>query len=376
LIRALGCEGIDTYLLDTDKRNISRYSKYCKHFKLVSKAIYDSSESFLAFFDDLKRELKLENCVVFATDDLNISFLSKNKKKLENNFIIPVPGWEIVEKFYNKKSTYKVAQNLDIPIPISYFPSDESDLKEVNYLFDYPLIIKPAIMHNFYLKTKSKVFKAGSFEELKDFYNRASSLIDKSDIIIQEIIPGGPSNLYSFGSFFKNGKARGYIMGRRSRQIPMDFGKASTFVESCDIPEIMDLSTKLLKEVNYYGLSEVEFKFDQRNQEFKLLEVNPRTWKWHSIAFSAGINLPYMLYCDLLDKEFSNSSDAIPDGLKWIDLYTDLYVSIQEIAKGQLSFSDYFGSIRGRKTFSVLSQEDILPFIMESLYLPYLFKKR
>jgi len=286
-----------------------------------------------------------------------------------------VAGWDVIEKFYNKKSTYTVAQNLEIPIPVSYFPSDESDLQEVNYLFEYPLIIKPAVMHNFYSKTKKKVFKVRNFDELKNLYRRASSLIDASNIIIQEIIPGGSNTLYSFGSFFKNGNACGFIVGRRARQIPMDFGKASTFVELCDIPEIINLSTKLLKGINYYGLSEVEYKFDTRTREFKLLEVNPRTWKWHSLAYKSGINLPYMLFCDMIGKDFI-AGGGPNRNLKWIDFYTDLYVSLSEILKFNLPVGQYLNSLKGEKTFSVMSLDDPVPFLMETLLLLHLWRTR
>ena len=101
-------------------------------------------------------------------------------------------------------------------------------------------------MHEFYKKTKHKVFVIHNKEDLKRKYLKACSATNPSDIIIQEIIPGGPENLYSFGSFFNNGEAVASIMGRRSRQIPMDFGKASTFAELCEIPEIYEFGIKLL----------------------------------------------------------------------------------------------------------------------------------
>jgi D-aspartate ligase len=184
-------------------------------------------------------------------------------------------------------------------------------------------------MQEFYEKTKCKVFVCNNEKELKDRYFEASRIIDPSEIIIQEIIPGSADNLYSFGSFFKDGKQAIYVIGRRSRQIPMDFGKASTFVELVEIPRVRDLSLKFLEYLKYYGLSEVEFKYDARDGEYKLLEINPRTWKWHSIASQSGFNLPYSLYCDILgiDDGQSRIKNNKMNDIKWMDPYTDLYVS-------------------------------------------------
>ena len=375
LIRALGMEGIPVYLLDTIPYNVGRYSKYCKKFTKMPSDIYDSSDKFIDIFKKIHRIYNLDEWIIFPTDDLTVAYLSKNKHELSEYFTIWTSEWNCIKYCYDKKLTYNLAESIGIPIPKSYFPEDVSDLNEVDYLFKYPIIIKPAIMHEFYKRTKHKVFVVKDKEELKEKYLKACSATKPSDIIIQEIIPGTSENLYSFCSFFKNGEPIAYIMGQRSRQIPMDFGKASTFVELCEIPEIYELGIKLLKAINYYGLSEVEFKKDSRDGKYKLLEINPRTWKWHSIALKSGINLPYMLYCNLTEKEI-NTKNSYKKRVKWIDLYADLYIVISEMLKGKMSFKDYFKSLNGEKIDAVLSFDDLKPFIIETILLPYLWKKR
>ena len=376
LIRALGMKRIPVYLLDTTNYNISRYSKYCKKFIQMPFEVWDSSDNFIGFLKKIHKIYNLDEWIIFPTDDLTVAYLSKNKHELAEYFTIWTPEWDCVKYCYDKKLTYKLAESIGIPIPKSYFPEGIFDLSEVDYLFQYPIIIKPAIMHEFYKKTKHKVFVIHNKEDLKRKYLKACSATNPSDIIIQEIIPGGPENLYSFGSFFNNGEAVASIMGRRSRQIPMDFGKASTFAELCEIPEIYEFGIKLLKAINYYGLSEVEFKKDPRDGIYKLLEVNPRTWKWHSIALLAGINLPYCLYCDMIERKLKISNNKNRRDVKWIDLYTDLYIVIGEMLKGKMSISDYLVSLNGEKTDAVLSFEDLKPFIMETILLPYLWKER
>lgn len=74
----------------------------------------------------------------------------------------------------------------------------------------------------------------------------------------------------------------------RMRQHPIDFGNATTYAEVSDSPEPVVYAEKLLAAAGYSGLCEVEFKRDARDGTFKLLEVNPRTWKWHAIADKAG----------------------------------------------------------------------------------------
>ena len=82
-----------------------------------------------------------------------------------------------------------------------------------------------------------------------------SSLIDPSEIIIQEMIEGGPKNLYSYACFFGGEKSIGSICAKRSRQHPMDFGQASTYAESVHIPELYEMGNRILKKMGYFGIA-------------------------------------------------------------------------------------------------------------------------
>ena len=152
----------------------------------------------------------------------------------------------------------------------------------------------------------------------------------------------------------------------------MDFGNASTFVESVYVPELVDLGTRLLKAIDYYGLSEVEFKRDVRDGEFKLLEMNARTWLWHSLAIRCGVDFPYLLYNDLIGNEVVPRTH-FRENVKFIHIYTDFVVVIKEIMRANMTLGDCIKSLNGEKEFAVFSWDDPMPFIAESLMLPYLW---
>ena len=63
-------------------------------------------------------------------------------------------------------------------------------------------------------------------------------------------------------------------------------------------------------------------------------------------------------------------------GIKWIDGYTDVYISLKEIISGNLKVLDYIKSLNGEITYPVLSKDDVLPSIAETLLIPYLWKVR
>jgi len=368
-LKSLGEKGVPLCLLDSEL-HIGRFSRYAKRFFKCPHIKYETS--FLDCLKGLATEEKLHGWVVFPTDDETVYVLSKHKTELEQYYRITTPHWNTTKYAYNKKLTYELAIELGISIPITYFPDNLEDISKFDLSF--PLVIKPAIVKKFYNVTKRKVFVANNEQELKDLYKQACQVIPSSEILLQEYIPGGTEYQYSYCAMFKDGKALSSLIARRSRQHPMDFGHASTFVETVNIPQLEHIGRKFLNAIDYYGIAEVEYKQDPRDGQYKLLEVNPRIWGWHTISRKAAVSLTYVLFEDIIGNRVSE--DGFEEGVKWIRLSTDIPTGIREIIKGNMSFKDYMLSLRGKKEFAVLSIKDPLPIIMETLLLPYFLIKK
>jgi len=126
--------------------------------------------------------------------------------------------------------------------------------------------------------------------------------------------------------------------------------------------------------INYYGFAEVEFMQDPRDGNYKLIEVNPRVWGWHTIAIASGVDLPYLLYQDIIGEEMDVRLPI--DNLKWVRLITDVPTVLSEIIGGRLRIRDYLKSMKGKKEFAVFALNDPLPFLAEVALIPYLWVKR
>ena len=203
---------------------------------------------------------------------------------------MPVPGWEITQKFFDKSNAYRIADENGIPIPRMYTASSLDELLAQDLVF--PLVLKPTFKENYYEKTHKKAILVENRDELIAEFNAMIALIPASQIVIQEMLTGGPRNLYSFVTVFDGERAVAGMSARRSRQHPMDFGHATTFAESVKVPEIEELAARFLKAIGYRGIAEVEFMYDDRAQCYKFIEMNGRVWGWHTLAKSAGVNLP------------------------------------------------------------------------------------
>src|SRR5262249_25517761 len=226
---------------------------------------------------------------------------ARNRSRLSEWFRVPTPEWETVKWAWNKRNTYCLAEKLGIPIPRTWCPRSVEELDEIDA--EFPLGIKPAVKEDFFYATKAKAWRVNSREELRDLFNKASGHAAGNEILVQEIIPGDGNYQFSSCMFVKNGRAIGSMTAQRWRQHPPDFGRAATYVETVNCPAIEEPTLRFLKAIGYYGLAEVEYKLDPRDGQFKLLDVNARTWGFHCLGRPAGVDFSHLLFADQIGEQ-------------------------------------------------------------------------
>jgi len=362
IVRILGRRGVPVTVVDETNRCIARRSRYCSAFHLVS------NEQLPGFLLGTECSTKYRGRVIFPTNDFHVRLLSSNMEDLGRYYRVSTDRPEVVDLFYNKINTYRLAEKTGIPIPLTFYPGREEDLDDPEIPF--PCIVKPAVMFDFYRKAGKKVFLCRNRAELRAFYKRALLIIPASEIIIQEVIPGDGRNQFSACFLCIDGRSYVKLTACRMRQHPIDFGNATTYAEVTDRPEPAVYGEELLAAAGYSGLCEVEFKRDARDGTFKLLEVNPRTWKWHAIADKAGT--PFIpLWFDYLNgsaiEPVSGQRQA-----SFCHSATDIPVRLVLLLRG----ADYWNRKVSPVQGAVWSSDDPAPWFFEKLYLPDLIMNR
>jgi D-aspartate ligase len=237
-----------------------------------------------------------------------------------------------------------------------------------------PYAIKPAIKEHFFYATKAKAWRASNRLELSEKFQKASAQLPPGEVMIQDLIPGDGSQQFAYCAFFKEGRAIGSMVVRRARQHPPEFGRASTYVETIELPLLEELSERFLRAINYHGLVEVEYKLDPRDGQYKLLDVNGRTWGYHTLGFSAGVDFPSMLFADQAGEVVEPR--RAKSGVRWVRLTTDVPMAALQILRGNLNWREYLRSLRRCHADAVFNRQDPLPGLAEFCLLPYLFLKR
>lgn len=370
ILRSLGRRGIPCCIVDNELA-IAGLSRYCTHSVRVSN-LRDESRTISTLLE-IGKELKLAGWVLYPTRDETVAALSRHRERLTAQFKVPTPRWDAVSPAWDKRKTYRLSEKLDIPCPLTWFPESLNDLEAIDV--SPPWVIKPAIKENFIYSTKVKAWLASDRTQLEQRFQEAQRIVPLGEIMVQELIPGGSERMFGFCSFFKEGRSQATMVTRYRRQHPPLFGRSCTAVETVDCLEVEELGEKFLKAIDYYGLTEIEFKLDPRDGRYKLLDVNARTWGYHNLGSAAGVDFPFYLYEDQCGRPLPGAIRT-RKGVNWIRLVTDIPVGFMGILRRQFSLRDYWRSVSRFDIESVHSWQDPLPGLAETALIPYLAWKK
>jgi len=369
IVRSLGRRKVPVCVID-DEHSIARFSRYATH--AVAVASLRQERQTVDVVIETGRRLGLEGWVLYPTRDETVAAFARQHSLLTEMFRVPTPSWNTIKWAWDKRNTYQLADELGIPTPRTWYPDSVDDLEQIT--IEPPFTIKPAIKEHFFYATKAKAWRANNRFELRELFLRAAAQVSPGEVMVQDLIPGDGRNQFAYCAFFKEGRAIASMVVRRSRQHPPEFGRASTFVETVDLPILEELSMRFLRAINYYGLVELEYKLDPRDGQYRLLDVNGRTWGYHSLGSAAGVDFPYLLFADQTGECIQSCRGKA--GVSWIRLITDVPTGVLEIVKGRQDWLAYLRSLTGFHVESVFSGEDLLPGLVEVALLPYLYAKR
>ena len=356
IVRSLGRHGIPVWVL-TDEHRVAAASRYARR---VLEWPDDDGER-VAFLLELERAHGLEGWALYPDGDDTAALLAQAHCTLSERYRVTVPPWEVLEWAYDKRKTYALAAQLGIAHPRTAYPRGRADV--LAYDGPFPAILKPASRPTMNRFTVAKAWRADDLETLVARYDEACALIDPALIMIQELVAGDGGAQRSYAALCRDGEPIASLAARRWRQWPMDFGRASTYVETIDPGPIEEPARRVLEALRFDGIVEIEFKYDAREGRHKLLDINPRVWGWHTLGRRAGVDFPYLLWRHVRGETVAPVRART--GVRWVRALTDVPTALGEIRRGRLGPLAYLASLRPPIEFAVLALDDPLPALAE-----------
>jgi predicted ATP-grasp superfamily ATP-dependent carboligase len=315
IIRALVEKKLSVGVLFHKKLSLSFLSRYVTKRFIVSPFIYDDESIYL---NEIISILKNNNIkVLLPIGNISNNLVSRFKSEINRYTKVPIVDYEKMNIAQNKSKTFKLAKEINIPIPLTYHINSVHEIEDIKEKISYPAVIKKVNPN------ESGVIYCNNSMELTTLYKgNAKQLNEKSKLpIIQEYIRGEGVGFYAL---FNKGKCKAYFMHERLHEYPIT-GGSSTLAKSSYNEKLKYMGEKILSALNWHGVAMVEFKRD-RMGHYYLMEINPKFWGSLELSYKAGLNFPYMVYLLALEKKIPSQSYkkdiyfrwSIPHDLMWM----------------------------------------------------------
>lgn len=263
------------------------------NFKQIDRL--NDQEVFVPALKEIARQYSNYKLLLLACGDDYAKLIIKNKPALQEFFTVPYIDESLMDQILLKENFYKMCEKYDFKYPgTATCTYDTYETFEVP--FAYPIIIKASNSVEYWACSfpgKKKVFIAHDEVEKTAILKAIYSSTYKDTLIIQEFIPGDDSYMRVMNAYVgKDGKVKLMCLGNPilEEHSPEGIGSYAAIITTYD-EKLMDKVRHFLEDIGYTGFANFDMKYDARDGEYKLFEINLRNGRSSYYVTAAGYNL-------------------------------------------------------------------------------------
>jgi D-aspartate ligase len=299
VVRSLGRTGLPVYSLCNPHELVTK-SRWYRPAPQTGRPV--PPEELAAYLESLS----IQKAVLIPSSDDWARAAAELPESLRGRFPASVPDPQVMQILTDKWCFAEMLQSLGVagPKTILLRSLDEmSNLPDAQY---EGMFLKPTNSQEFALRHNVKAFRLESKKHALAIMAGEGKSGAGFPILLQEYIPGPADKYFLVDGFAdRHHRIRALIARRRLRMYPPRFGN-STFSETIplgQVQEAVDTVERLCSALKYRGIFDAEFKYDDRDGRYKMVEINARPWWFVEFATRCGMDLCRMAYDDALDLE-------------------------------------------------------------------------
>lgn len=278
---------VEIHVLSPKNRNVF-FSRHCKAHELLS----DNDTSKIRF--DRVKEISEKNSieVLLPIGEIGIRFVQKYRDHLNDMFRIPpVPGVNVLNTVSDKWLLNEFLRKKSYPFVKSIPLKDKLNGETSDTLF--PVLLKPRIgaggigIH--YVESRDVLLKKLESSGLRSGY------------IIQEYMQGTNIDLSVLCS---NGEILAYTIQKPLFRVKNSF-EFSKSIEFINNTKLLNFGTEILSDLKWSGIAHIDFIYNEKKDQFFLIDFNPRYWGTLTGSVLAGVNFPFLACRLALDESFT-----------------------------------------------------------------------
>lgn len=276
--------------------------------KLVKIAVVEprleEDEVFVAVMKKFAADHPNTTRVLVSCGDNYTGLMARNRAALEGLYHFACPTPELWEQLDMKENFYKACEAHGIAFPRTFGCTAEN-WRTVQLPFDFPCIIKASnsvAYWNCKFPHKKKVFIANNRQEFEEIVAAIYSSSYQDSLVLQEYIPGEDCQMRVLNCYSGlDHKVRLMALGRPllEEQTPEGIGNYAAILSVKD-EELMGRMKAFLEDVGWEGFSNFDMKYDVRDGQYKMFEMNPRQGRSSFFVTASGYNLAKWLVDDVV----------------------------------------------------------------------------
>ena len=306
----------------------------------------------------------LRGAVLLAASDAALMLIAQHRTELAAKYVLDDSCVSAQQTMLNKLSTYRAAESAGVPTPKFWLAQTPDEIEQLRDELVFPLIVKPQLSHLFEERFGAKFLVATDFEQLLNAFRIVADA--QIPALLMEQIPGPDSQLCSYYTYLDEECNPLFDFTKRIiRRFPVNMGAACYHVTDW-IPEIREPALRLFRGVGLRGLANVEFKLDERDGQYKLIECNARFTAANGLVARCGMDLAQFVYRRLTG-EPQQPLTHFRSGIRlWYPLedfkaFRDLH------RRGELSWAGWFKSLLHPQMLPFFAWSDPWPSVSHEL---------
>ncbi|MBT1182080.1 carboxylate--amine ligase [Bifidobacterium sp. CP2] len=324
-----------------------------KFSRIVNVHVVPDFDNFVTFRDfmlSLGKQLKDEDpdraLLLIPCGDVYANLLSQCGDDLRRYFVYNTLDIRLSRRLAYKATFYQMCEQYDLPHPRTKTVTAE-DVKlgaYKNLPFDYPVAMKPAnsvewLDIDFEGRRKAYIFERP--EDLDVMIRRAYDAGYTSEMVIQDFIPGDDSRMRVLNAYVDHHhRVRMMFLGHPLLEdpSPVAAGNYAAIIPDFN-QDVFDRIKSFLEDIGYEGVANFDMKYDERDGEYKLFEINLRQGRSSYFVTLNGFNLAKYFVDDLIEDTPFDGNTVFGRGSKlWLEIprsiFTDYVAAGEDKMRG------------------------------------------
>lgn len=231
--------------------------------------------------------------VVIPMGDKNVSFLSENRREIEEvgNCKCACPDIKLLEDVEDKHRFMAFCEKNGVPHPKTIVLSSDN-LEGVAMEVGFPALIKPD-----YSVGARGITRVNNIEELKKSFPEVSKKYGACTL--QELIEN--EEYYYNVMLYRaaDGRLLGHAISKIVRMYPVHAGSSSCLI-TVENDELLNICKNCLDKLGWVGMADFDVLQRLDNKEYKIIEINARVPASVRAAQISGVNFPEIIVRDAM----------------------------------------------------------------------------